>query len=122
MNPELIDLLIFVGIVCGPILAVGVAFNLRGPLGRALAARIRNDPETQDLTARDLVAQDLAVMEARLEQRLLALERSLDAMAIEIERQGEWQRMLLARPTPTLPAPHRSPVPPPASPHNTPAH
>jgi hypothetical protein len=104
------DVLQFLAIVCGPILAVGVAFNLRGPLGRALAARLRQDPDPSDLAA----------VEARLDQRLAALQQAIEVLAIEIERQGEHQRMLLARSAPLLPQPANSPVPPQRR-HSTPA-
>lgn len=97
----MIDVLQFLAIVCVPILAVGVAFNLRGPLGRALAAHLRQGPDPTDLAA----------LEARLDQRLSALQQSIEVLAVEIERQGEHQRMLLARTAPALPRSSDSPVP-----------
>jgi hypothetical protein len=107
MNSELTDLLIFLAIVCGPILAVGVAFNLRGPLGRALAARIHGAPERDDLAA----------FEQRLDARLAALERAVEAIAVEVERVGSQQRLLLSRPAGALlPAPGS----PPSRGHSTP--
>lgn len=74
MNSELMDLLILLAIICVPILAFGVAFNLRGPLGRALAARTSRAPERDQLAA----------FEARLETRLASLERAVEAIAASI--------------------------------------
>jgi hypothetical protein len=111
VNPELSDLLIFLSIVCVPILAVGVAFNLRGPLGRALAARIQGGPDPEGLAA----------LEQRLDARLASLERAVGAVTVEVERVGERQRALLARRAeapvntpgshPALPHPRRHPTP-----------
>ena len=104
------DVLTFLAIVCVPILAIGVAFNLRGPIGRAIAARLRQDQDHSELAA----------LEARLDQRLALPPPPLAAPAVEIERQGEQQRILLARTAHTLPRPSDSPVPPQRR-HPTPA-
>jgi hypothetical protein len=77
---ELTDLLQFLAILCAPIATMAIVI----PVGRALARQLH-----------DRAAGSAAVSDDRLAEmtaRLQRLETSIDAIAIEIERNGELQR------------------------------
>ena len=77
---ELTDLLQFLAIICVPIatLVIGI------PVGRALAAQLRRpSPDLEAETTERMLA-----LSAHLER----LQSSIDAIAIEMERNGEIQR------------------------------
>lgn len=80
---EFVDLLIFLSIVCVP-LAVGAVFI---PFGRALARRVEQAPVRE------------AELASRLDPRIEVLEREVAALAIELERVAERQRLLEAPPS-----------------------
>ena len=82
MNPEISDLLILLAIVGVPTLIVVLGVS-RGPIGRALARRIAGEkPESSALEG--------------VEERLAAIERAVETIAIEVERVGELNRAALA--------------------------
>ena len=77
---ELTDLLQFLAIVCVPIatLVIGI------PVGRALAAQLRKPSADSDAAATERIL----ALSAHLER----LQSSIDAIAVEMERNGEIQR------------------------------
>ncbi len=77
---EFTDLLQFLAIVCVPIATAAIAI----PVGRALADHLRKPKPDRDLHS----AEGILALHARLDR----LESSIDAIAVEIERNGEVQR------------------------------
>lgn len=79
---ELTDLAVLLAILCVPLGVGAIAF----PLGRALAERLRL-PRRRDAHLSAI----LSALES-VNARLSAVERAVDATAVEVERLGEQQR------------------------------
>lgn len=77
---EYSDVLRFLAIICVPIVVVAIAV----PVGRAIAERVRKPFPG----AHPDIFEQLSALDARLGR----LESSIDAIAIEVERNGELQR------------------------------
>jgi hypothetical protein len=77
---EFTDLLQFLAMLCAPIATVAIAV----PVGRAIARQMRErqSPPVEPLSDAVYHVQD----------RLARLETAIDAIAVELERQGETQR------------------------------
>lgn len=77
---EFTDLLQLLAMLCAPIATVVIGI----PVGRALARQLRDRSAETAMSSQD----EFRALNARLER----LEGSLEAVAIEVERNGELQR------------------------------
>ena len=77
---EFTDLLQLLAMLCAPIATVVIGI----PVGRALARQLRDRSAETPISSPD----EFRALNARLER----LEASLEAVAIEVERNGELQR------------------------------
>lgn len=77
---EFTDLLQLLAMLCAPIATVVIGI----PVGRALARQLRDRSAETSISSPD----EFRALNARLER----LEASLEAVAIEVERNGELQR------------------------------